>query len=62
MLPPPTIVWFRNDLRLSDNTALAEAIDIGAPVLPVYIDDSEAYGAWKPGKLLTGGYIMLCKV
>ena len=50
MLPPPTIVWFRNDLRLSDNTALAEAIDIGAPVLPVYIDDSEAYGAWKPGE------------
>ena len=50
MLPPPTIVWFRNDLRLSDNTAIAEAIDIGAPVLPVYIYDSEAYGAWKPGE------------
>ncbi len=50
MMAPPTLIWFRNDLRLADNTALAEAIDIGAPVLPLYIHDSKAYGDWKPGE------------
>ena len=29
----PTVVWFRKDLRLSDNAALAAAIARGAPVL-----------------------------
>lgn len=33
------IVWFREDLRLADNPALTAAVDSGAPVLPVYIDD-----------------------
>jgi len=34
-----TIVWFRNDLRINDNPALANAIASGE-VLAVYIDDS----------------------
>ncbi len=34
-------MWFRQDLRLSDNPALAAAVDGGSPVLPLFIlDDS----------------------
>lgn len=41
-----TIVWFRQDLRLADNPALAEAAGRGA-VLPVYILDEG--GPERPG-------------
>lgn len=35
------IYWFRNDLRLHDNSSLKKALDTGLPVVPVYvIDDS----------------------
>lgn len=44
----PTILWFRQDLRLSDNPALSAAIARGA-VIPLYILDDETPGAWKPG-------------
>jgi deoxyribodipyrimidine photo-lyase len=30
-------MWFRNDLRLHDNPALAEAVRTGSPVIPVFI-------------------------
>jgi deoxyribodipyrimidine photo-lyase len=43
------ILWFRNDLRLADHAALQAAIDTGCPVLPVFILDDAASGAWKPG-------------
>ena len=33
----PVIVWFRQDLRLADNPALAAAARSGRPLLPVYI-------------------------
>ncbi len=33
----PTIMWFRNDLRLADNPALHEAIERGAPVLCIFV-------------------------
>ncbi|MBL4537091.1 MAG: deoxyribodipyrimidine photo-lyase [Oceanicaulis sp.] len=48
-LKKPVIVWFRQDLRLADNPALQAAAATGAPVLPVYILDDDAPGAWKPG-------------
>ncbi len=35
----PIIVWFRDDLRLSDNPALRKAVDSGAPVLCIYVFD-----------------------
>ncbi len=35
----PALVWFRQDLRLADNPALAAARKTGAPVIPVYIFD-----------------------
>ncbi|MDQ0316326.1 cryptochrome/photolyase family protein [Amorphus orientalis] len=34
------IVWFRDDLRLSDNPALAEAVGTDCPVLPVFIQET----------------------
>ncbi|PZU83062.1 MAG: deoxyribodipyrimidine photolyase [Shinella sp.] len=33
----PIIVWFRKDLRLRDNLALATAVESGRPVVPIYI-------------------------
>src|ERR1035438_9348477 len=45
----PTLVWFRQDLRLSDNPALAAAVDRGGPVIPVFIWAPEEDGVWRPG-------------
>jgi len=36
---PPCIVWFRDDLRLSDHPALHAAASTGAPVLCLYVFD-----------------------
>ena len=38
----PVIVWFRKDLRLSDNLALLAAVEHGGPVIPVYIREKSA--------------------
>lgn len=35
------INWFRRDLRLADNTALAHALDSGKDVLPIFIFDDK---------------------
>lgn len=43
-----TIVWFRQDLRLTDNPALIAAATRG-PVVPVYIWSPEEEGSWPPG-------------
>ena len=40
----PVIIWFRDDLRLSDQPALRAAVDAGAPVLCIYIFDEENPG------------------
>jgi deoxyribodipyrimidine photo-lyase len=45
----PSLVWFRQDLRLPDNPALAAALERRAPVIPVYIWAPEEEGAWPPG-------------
>jgi deoxyribodipyrimidine photo-lyase len=37
----PLILWFRRDLRLADQPALATAVESGAPVIPLYILDDE---------------------
>ena len=47
--PRPVIVWFRQDLRLSDNPALSAAVKSGAPIIPVYILDDDNAGPWKMG-------------
>jgi deoxyribodipyrimidine photo-lyase len=45
----PTLVWFRRDLRLTDQAALAAAVAGKAPIIPVFILDDAAGGAWKAG-------------
>jgi len=45
----PTIVWFRQDLRLQDNPALQAAVAGGGPVVPVYIRDDAGEGCWRAG-------------
>lgn len=45
----PAIVWFRQDLRLADNAALAAASRTGAAILPVYILDDFNAGEWLMG-------------
>jgi deoxyribodipyrimidine photo-lyase len=44
-----TIVWFRADLRLTDNPALQVAAERGEPVIPVFIWSPEEEGAAAPG-------------
>jgi deoxyribodipyrimidine photo-lyase len=46
---PATLVWFRQDLRLQDNPALAAAIARGEPIIPVFIQDEAGEGDWPPG-------------
>jgi deoxyribodipyrimidine photo-lyase len=45
----PSVVWFRQDLRLSDNPALAAAVERRSPVIPVFIWAPEEEGDWPPG-------------
>ena len=40
--PRPIIVWFRDDLRLSDHPALHAAVRSGAPVICLYVLDETA--------------------
>ena len=37
----PSILWFRRDLRLADQPALAATVASGAPVVPVFILDDD---------------------
>lgn len=54
MAEAPLILWFRRDLRLTDNQMLAAAASTGRPLVPVFILDpeTEALGAapkWRLG-------------
>jgi len=42
--PGPTLVWLRNDLRLSDNPALTAAVERGEPVAVVYVLEEAGQG------------------
>jgi deoxyribodipyrimidine photo-lyase len=42
-------MWFRHDLRLADNRALAAAVATRGPVIPVYILDDILPGTWTFG-------------
>jgi deoxyribodipyrimidine photo-lyase len=42
--PHPCIVWFRDDLRLSDHPALHAASRTGAPVICLYVFDEQSSG------------------
>ena len=43
--PRPCIVWFRDDLRLSDHPALHAAAKTGAPVICLYVFDDQGMNA-----------------
>src|SRR4051794_8410014 len=45
----PSLVWFRQDLRLADNPALTAAIQRKLPIIPVYIWAPEEEAPWAPG-------------
>lgn len=45
----PAIVWFRQDLRLSNNPALAAALDKHERVIPVFIHEQADTAAWQHG-------------
>jgi deoxyribodipyrimidine photo-lyase len=49
MTAAPSIVWFRQDLRLADNPALAAAAARDHPVIALYVLDDAAPGRWKIG-------------
>lgn len=42
-MPKRVIVWFRNDLRLHDNEALTDALEVGNQIIPVYIFDERIF-------------------
>jgi len=48
MAQGPAIVWFRQDLRLADQRALAAAMEGGRPVVPLYVLD-DVPGEWRMG-------------
>ncbi len=39
-----TVMWFRRDLRLSDNPALVEAVRAGRDVVPLFVVDQRLWG------------------
>ena len=45
----PTLLWFRNDLRLADHAALRAAMQGGRPILPVYVLDDGTASTWAQG-------------
>jgi len=45
----PVIMWFRQDLRLTDNPALIAAVSSGRPVLPVYLHVPSEEDTWPLG-------------
>lgn len=44
MAGAPSIVWFRDDLRIDDNPALVAAVSRGEPVIAIYLLDEESDG------------------
>jgi deoxyribodipyrimidine photo-lyase len=45
----PAIVWFRRDLRVTDNPALDAAAATEAPILPVFVWAPQEEDPWQPG-------------
>ncbi|MBK1789780.1 cryptochrome/photolyase family protein [Persicirhabdus sediminis] len=49
MTTSPTLLWFRRDLRLADHRALLYAIELGQPIIPVYLHAEDDGGVWRDG-------------
>jgi deoxyribodipyrimidine photo-lyase len=50
------LIWFRNDLRLHDHAPLANALQAGADILPVYCFDPRHFGTTAFGFPKTGAF------
>src|SRR5215813_10794944 len=48
-MSPTSLVWFRLDLRLTDNPALQAAVERGNAIVPVYIHAPDEESPWPPG-------------
>ena len=48
-MPEHVLVWFRQDLRIEDNPALAAALKTGQPLIPVFIHAPDEETPWSPG-------------
>ena len=44
-----SLVWFRRDLRIQDNPALAAAANAGLPLIAVYVFAPDEEAPWAPG-------------
>ncbi len=56
MMKQPSVVWFRNDLRLHDNETLSTALSDSTTVLPVYCFDPRQFGTTSFGFPKTGAF------
>lgn len=45
----PALVWFRNDLRLTDHPALDAGVRSGKPIVALYVLDDDNAGVWRMG-------------
>lgn len=50
------VVWFRDDLRVTDNPTLADAVNQATKVLPIYVYDPRRYGQTQYGTQKIGGF------
>jgi deoxyribodipyrimidine photo-lyase len=46
-----SIIWFRRDLRVADNPALAAASSTGEPVVPLFVLDDDSGDRWAPSEV-----------
>jgi deoxyribodipyrimidine photo-lyase len=51
-----SIVWFKSDLRISDNETLVKAIKENDEIIPIYIFDEEDYQLTSFGTKKTGAF------
>lgn len=54
-----SIFWFRNDLRIDDNTALINALNNIETVLPIYITTKEELATYKQSSLIKEQLLLL---
>ncbi len=55
-MPKRILIWYRNDLRVHDRLALAEAVEQSAEIIPVYCFDDCLFGKTPFGFAKTGNF------
>ena len=51
-----SLIWFRNDLRVTDNAALNAAVKASTEVVPVFIIDPKFWEEDRWGQVKTGAF------